>query len=182
MSLGHVLLGLLAPGEKHGYDLKRRYDQQFPAARPLAAAQVYSTLARLTRDGFVEVAGTGRGGGPDRTAFALTTQGRSELDRWLGEVEPPSPFVTNPLALKLTIAAVVAGHEAAGDYLRRQREAHLRRMREYTKVKTDPASGLAEQLAADYAIEHLNADLQWIDNATARVAALTEEVATWNLS
>lgn len=36
MSLGHVLLGLLADEERHGYDLKRQYGVRFPAARPLA--------------------------------------------------------------------------------------------------------------------------------------------------
>ncbi len=176
MSLGHVLLGLLVPGQRHGYELKRTYDVRFPLARPLASAQVYATLARLARDGFVAAGGTERVGGPDRIAYVLTPQGQAELRRWLEEVEEPSPFVSNPLAVKVTLAALTSGDDAARGYLRRQREAHLIRMREYTRIKSDPATGLAQLLDADYALEHLNADLTWIDNALARVRALTEEL------
>ncbi|WP_432543564.1 PadR family transcriptional regulator [Kineococcus sp. SYSU DK002] len=178
MSLGHVLLGLLVPGERHGYELKRNYDARFPAARPLASAQVYSTLARLARDGFVVQQEPERVGGPDRTAYALTPSGREELHRWLEEVEPPSPFVANPLAVKVTVAVLIAGGDAARDYLHRQRRAHLERMRTYTRLKTEPGAALTEVLAADYALEHLNADLHWIETASARVAALTEEITS----
>ena len=48
------LLALLEPGPKHGYDLKRSYDEQFGQDRPLAYGQVYSTLSRLLRNGMVE--------------------------------------------------------------------------------------------------------------------------------
>lgn len=175
MSLGHVLLGLLSSGDRHGYELKRHYDVRFPAARPLATAQIYATLGRLDRDGFVRPGRTERVGGPDRTAYTLTPAGRDELRRWLLEVEEPYPFVANALAEKVTVAVLTSGDDAAASYLRRQREAHLARMRAFTRTKTDPAAALAEVLAADYAIEHLNADLRWIDNALARVRALSEE-------
>jgi DNA-binding PadR family transcriptional regulator len=176
MSLNHVLLGLLVPGQRHGYELKRHYDLRFPSARPLASAQIYATLGRLSRDGFVEQGSVERVGGPDRIAYVLTPAGRQELQRWLDAVEEPSPFISNPLSVKVTLAALTSGDDAARSYLRRQREAHLIRMREYTRRKSDPASTLAQILDADYAIEHLNADLTWIDTALARVQALTEEL------
>ena len=43
MSAAHVLLGLLARGAKHGYDLKKAYDERMPQAKPLAFGQVYAT-------------------------------------------------------------------------------------------------------------------------------------------
>jgi len=176
MALAHVVLGLLADGERHGYDLKRQHDARFPLARPIAPAQVYATLERLLRDGFVAPRTPERGGGPDRTAYLMTDAGRAELDRWLDEVEDPGPFVANPLAVKVTLALLVAGDDAAAGYLHRQRAAHLVRMRELTRVKTDPATSLAGVLAADYAIDHLDADLRWIDTALARVSALAQEL------
>lgn len=176
MSLGHVLLGLLVPGEQHGYQLKRCYDERFPAARPLASAQVYTTLGRLDRDGFVRQGEVERVDGPDRTAYALTPDGRAELTRWLEAVEPPSPFVANPLAMKLTVAVLADGDEFAREYLRRQRAAHLSRMRDYTRVESDPDASMASVLAADYALEHLDADLRWLDTALARTAALQKEI------
>jgi DNA-binding PadR family transcriptional regulator len=176
MSLGHVLLGLLVPGDRHGYDLKRSYDVRFPAARPLASAQVYTALAKLARDGLVVAGAPERAGGPDRTAYALTEQGRAELARWLEDIEPPSPYVSNPLAVKVTLALLTSGEQAASAYLRRQRAAHLERMRDYTRLKTSPDASRAEVLAADYALEHLNADLRWIDSALTRTTALTKEL------
>ena len=175
MSFGHVLLGLLADGERHGYDLKRQYTIRFPAARPLAAAQIYAALERLVRDGFVVPAGRERVSGPDRTSYAVTPTGRAELDRWLADVEPPGPFVSNPLAIKVTLALLVADADTAASYLNRQRAAHLEQMREHTRAKTEPGAPIAAVLAADYALNHLNADLRWIDTALARVAALAEE-------
>lgn len=178
VSLNYVLLGLLALGDRHGYELKQLYDRQFPQARPLASAQVYSTLTRLTKAGQVEQGSSERAGGPDRIPYSLTAAGREELRHWLEEVEPPSPFVANPLAVKVTIAALLSGEVAAGAYLQRQRAAHLARMRQFTHIKTDPDSSLAVALAADYAIEHLNADLHWIETALARISALTKEITT----
>jgi len=176
MPLSHVVLGLLARGDRHGYEIKRQYDARFPAAKPLAPAQVYATLERLQREGLVEPGSVERAGGPDRTLYAMTPAGRDELHRWLGDVEQPAPFVTNPLSTKVTLALLVADQSAATGYLRRQRDAHLQRMREYTRVKTAPESSLAHVLAADYALNHLDADLRWIDTALDRVSALSEEI------
>lgn len=176
MGLGHVLMGLLVEGERHGYELKRSYDTRFPAARPLASAQVYTALGKLTRDGLVVPGTPERAAGPDRTAYALTGEGRTEFVRWLEEIEPPSPFVANPLAVKVTLAVLTSGEQAARAYLRRQRTAHLERMRDYTRLKTTADASLAQVLAADYALEHLDADLRWIDNALTRATAFTEEI------
>ncbi len=172
-----MLLGLLSRGQRHGYDLKREHDECFPAARPLAFGQVYATLDRLQRQGLVGAVAVQRVVGPDRTVYEVTDAGRVELDAWLVDVESPSPHVTNPLAVKSTMALLVGDDECAADYLRRQRNAHLARMREYTRRKTDPAASLHEVLAADYAISHLDADLRWLETALERVSELKKEMS-----
>jgi len=176
MSTGHVLLGLLSDGERHGYELKREHDARFPAARPLAFGQVYATLERLRRRGWVSAATSVKVDGPERMPYAMTAAGRDELDRWLAEVEPPSPFVSNPLSVKVTLALLTADEELAQDYLQRQRDAHLARMRDYTRRKSERDSSLVQVLAADYALTHLDADLRWIDAALDRVADLNKEI------
>ena len=176
MSTGHVLLGLLTEGERHGYELKREHDARFPAARPLAFGQVYATLERLRKRGLVDAASGVKAAGPERTPYALTDAGRAELDRWLAEVEAPSPFVANPLSVKVTLALLTADEALAEDYLRRQRDAHLQRMRDYTRRKSDPSTSLVEVLAADYALTHLDADLRWIETAIERVSDLDKEI------
>jgi DNA-binding PadR family transcriptional regulator len=180
MSTGHVLMGLLAGGNRHGYELKKEHDERFLGVRPLGFGQVYATLDRLQKKGHVEPIDVQRVDGPDRTVFQLTEIGRIELDQWLAEVEPPAPFVANPLATKATIALLVGDADQAAGYLRRQRAAHLDRMRHFTRIKSDSATPLPEVLAADYAIVHLDADLQWLDLALERITALHDALYQHN--
>jgi DNA-binding PadR family transcriptional regulator len=171
MSTPHVLLGLLAAGPKHGYELKRAHDQRLPRARPLAFGQVYTTLGRLERDGLVRAAAQERAGGPERTAFEITVPGRDELTGWLRQVEPPAPYVTSTLLAKVVVALLVADADRAREYLIAQRRAHTERLRELTAIKTDPGAGLGAVIAADFAIVHLDADLRWLQTTLERVAS-----------
>ncbi|MEU9626989.1 PadR family transcriptional regulator [Streptomyces luteogriseus] len=174
MSTRHILLGLLATGPSHGYDLKRRHDERFPKARPLAYGQVYTTLQRLVRDGLAEVDGTDSDGGPERTTYRTTDEGTRELARWAGEVTPPAPFVANEIFAKVVVA-ILSGGDPDG-YLSAQRTAHMRRMRELTAVKAAEGADLASVLSADYALNHLDADLRWMNTTAARLTTLTAEV------
>ncbi|MEU9186105.1 PadR family transcriptional regulator [Streptomyces sp. NPDC048484] len=183
MSTRHILLGLLARGPSHGYDLKRRHDERFPQARPLAYGQVYTTLQRLVRDGLAEVDRTDSDGGPERTLYRSTAEGARELVGWTGEITPPAPFVTNEIFAKVVCAILAsadpAGPASAADaagYLSAQRTAHMTRMRELTAVKTTPGADLSTVLSADYALNHLDADLRWMTTTAARLTTLTAEV------
>jgi DNA-binding PadR family transcriptional regulator len=176
MSTAHVLLGLLAGGAKHGYDLKRAHDARMPQAKPLAFGQVYATLARLQRDGLVEASGQDQAGGPERTSFSLTEAGRAALAGWLAEVEPPMPHVTNALFAKVLVALLAADEATARDYLTRQRSAHTGRIRELTKLKLRPEGPVGDVIAADYAIAHVDADLRWLETTLGRVTELNREV------
>jgi DNA-binding PadR family transcriptional regulator len=167
MSVGHALLGILARGPAHGYDLKREHDLRFPGAKPLAYGQVYATLARLERDGHAEVAEKAQGGGPERTAYALTPEGRRTLDGWLEQVEPAGPYPADELVRK-AITALHLGTDDLG-FLARQRAQHMVRMRELIRAQTVVVE-LGAQIALDHTIAHLDADLRWLETAAARVA------------
>ncbi|WP_406494147.1 PadR family transcriptional regulator [Streptomyces sp. NBC_00846] len=184
MSTRHVLLGLLAGGPSHGYDLKRRYDERFPQARPLAYGQVYTTLQRLVRDGLAAVEGTDSDGGPERTLYRSTDEGSRELATWTAEITPPALFVTNEIFAKVVVSILVAaaaGSDRTSDaaaYLQAQRTAHMARMRELTALKTVPGTDLSTVLSADYAIAHLDADVRWMTTTASRLTTLTAEVDT----
>ena len=75
MTVPLTLLGLLERQPSHGYDLKRDYDIYFGRGKPLPFGQVYSTLARLARDGKVIGGDTEHGAGPDRKRYAITEAG-----------------------------------------------------------------------------------------------------------
>lgn len=167
MTVAHVLLGVLAEGPAHGYDLKHAHDQRFPGAKALAYGQVYSTLSRLERDGLVEVAETSQGGGPERTTYALTDSGRAELEAWLAEPEAAGPYAADELVRK-AVTALRLGADASG-YLQRQRAVHLARMKELLDLQR--SAGIEDRIVLDHTISHLDADLRWLETAAARVAA-----------
>ena len=173
MSVPPALLGLLQAGPRHGYDLKRAYDERFGHDRPLAYGQVYATLARLLRNGLVEVESE-PGDGPDRKRYAITDAGVSDVEQWLTHPEKPEPYLQSTLYTKVVLA-LLTGHDAA-DVLDTQRTEHLRLMRELTRRKTD--GDLADQLVCDHALFHLEADLRWLELTAARLEQLAATVRT----
>lgn len=172
MSVGFALLGLLESRPRYGYELKREYDERFARSRPLKFGQVYATLARLLRDGRIDIEAVEAGAGPERKLYAITRSGVADLERWLAEPEPPEPHLQSVLFSKVVLS-LLSGRSAA-DVLDAQRSAHLVSMRELTRRK---ASGdLADALVADYALLHMEADLTWIELAGARLEKLDKEI------
>ncbi|ONI73168.1 PadR family transcriptional regulator [Actinosynnema sp. ALI-1.44] len=174
MTISNTLLGLLEAGPRHGYDLKRAYDDRFGQDRPLHYGQVYSTLSRLLRNGMVEENGVEAGGGPERKSYAITEAGVTNLETWLTSPEDPAPYLQNTLYTKVVLA-LLSGRSAT-DILDHQRAAHLQSMRELTRRKT--TGDLADQLICDHALFHLEADLRWLELTAARLDELREQVST----
>ncbi|MGI8415328.1 MAG: PadR family transcriptional regulator [Nakamurella sp.] len=173
MSVSRTLLGLLEARPSHGYDLKRAHDELFRTERPLAYGQVYSTLARLLKNGLVSVDGTEAGEGPDRKRYAITDAGVTDIDQWLSSPENPQEYLQNTLYTKVVLALM--SHRDAAEILDAQRATHLTAMREFNRRKQ--SGDLADQLICDHALFHLEADLKWLETTAARLADLATEVA-----
>lgn len=173
MDIGHALLGLLEGGPRHGYELKREYDERFGHDRPLHYGQVYATLSRLLRDGLIEVDGVESGEGPQRKRYAVTAAGVTDVEQWLGAPERPEPYLQSTMYAKVVLALLTG--RAAADVLDTQRAAHLEQMRELTDRKQ--RGDLADQLICDHALFHLEADLRWLELTAERLDQLAREVA-----
>lgn len=173
MSVTHTLLGLLEVQPRHGYDLKRAYDARFGHDRPLKAGQVYATLGRLERDGFVAVAATGREGGPDRTTYAVTPAGVTDLDRWFAQPAGPGAYLQPELFAKVVLA-LQSGRDAAA-VLDAQRAEHLVAMRALRNAKQ--GADLDRVLGLDFALFHLDADLKWLEHTAGRLDRLAREMS-----
>ncbi|MEU0985327.1 PadR family transcriptional regulator [Streptomyces sp. NPDC005953] len=172
MSIGHTLLALLESGPRHGYDLKRAFDEKFGQDRPLHYGQVYSTMSRLLKNGLVEVDGMEAGGGPERKRYAITEAGITDVSLWLTQPEKPEPYLQSTLYTKVVIA-LLTGRSAAA-LLDTQRAEHLRLMRQLTDRKRH--GDLADQLICDHALFHLEADLRWLELTSTRLDRLAAEV------
>ncbi|MGW7353562.1 PadR family transcriptional regulator [Streptomyces sp. NPDC054784] len=172
MSISHTLLGLLESGPRHGYDLKRAFDERFGHDRPLHYGQVYSTMSRLLKNGLIEVDGVEAGGGPERKRYAITDAGVTDVAEWLARPEKPEPYLQSVLYTKVVLALLT--ERDAADLLDTQRAEHLRLMRDLTRRKKD--GDLADQLICDHALFHLEADLRWLELTAARLDKLAKEV------
>ena len=142
MTVPFALLGLLEPQPRHGYELKQHYDRWLAPDRPLPFGQVYSTLARLERDGRVAVDSVDRDEGPDRKRYAITSS---------GEAAAPGLVGASPFAARAAPPVRAVHQGGAGGTVRRsidalldgQRAAHLDRMRELTELRRSGAGSRA---------------------------------------
>ena len=106
MSVKLGLLALLAEEPMYGARLRAEFEARTGGTWPLNVGQVYTTLARLERDGLVEAVGEDTDG---RIAYRLTSAGRAEVARWwLAPVDRDST-PRDELVIKLALAVTVEG-------------------------------------------------------------------------
>lgn len=171
MTVPMALLALLDDGPNHGFDLKRRYDALLGHDRELKYGQVYSTLARLERDGLAAGVGIAAGAGADRKVYAITPAGIGELDAWLAS---PQPAGGRPSELFTRVVLALVSGRPAELVLDAHRRAYLDRMRELTAARR--TGDVIDRLVGDYETAHLEADLQWIELASARLGDIAAGV------
>jgi DNA-binding PadR family transcriptional regulator len=172
MSTSTTLLALLEREPAYGYTLKQRYDEHFGRTRPVAFGQVYAALSSFDRNGYAEVSGIDSGGGPSRKRYRVTAEGRNVVDRWVRAPEPSTSYSSSTLFAKVSVA-LMSGR-SAHEVLDAQREAHLEHMRVLTKLRRTASS--SELLTIIFELNHLDADLKWIEEAGHRLADLAKEV------
>ena len=179
----HAFLALLGDQPRHGYDLKLALEQLFSdVLPPMNAGQVYTTLARLERDGLVQSAHVAQSNRPDKRVYALTPAGREALAVWLAE-PAPGPQLKDEFVMKLIVArlpGVDGGHDAVA-LIARQRRAYLQSLRDLNEMATrrENESNPTTLLLLEGAMLHLQADLKWLDLCEER---LTDGGSEWTAS
>lgn len=171
MSVKHALLALLSEGPRYGYELKAAFEAATGDAWPLNVGQVYTTLARLERDGQVERDSEDAEG---HVHYRLTGAGRREAQGWWdAEVAREAP-PRDELAIKLALALTVPGVDAR-EVLQRQRTATVRALQAHTRRRT-ALSAAARDGGADAAVLVLEslifateAEVRWLDHCEARL-------------
>jgi PadR family transcriptional regulator AphA len=84
MVLEHILLGMLRTPAS-GYELRAAFQQSVRHIWSAELSQIYPTLDRMTRRGWLRRSLAKSRRGPARRMYALTPAGRVELRRWLRE-------------------------------------------------------------------------------------------------
>lgn len=166
VSVKHSLLAVLADGDRYGYQLRAEFEERTGATWPLNIGQVYTTLSRLERDGFVEPAGQDA---QNHVFYRITEAGREELLSWFARPVTRAERPRDELAVKLALAVTVGGIDVAG-IVHAQRKHALAALQDYTRVKARLG---VEELAAGLVVESMifqcEAEIRWLDHVEARV-------------
>lgn len=161
------LLALLAGGPAHGYELKQALEQRFGSVLPpVNAGQIYTTLARLERDGLVGDDAVAQNGRPNKRVYSLTAAGHVELTGWVADATPAARL-KDDFFMKLVLAKA-AGIADPGELIARQRSAYLQALRDLDDIATDDE---VSALLVEGAALHLEADLKWLDLCEQRLGS-----------
>jgi DNA-binding PadR family transcriptional regulator len=131
-----VILGMIALGNRTGYDIKRVVDKSTRHFWAASYGQIYPELGRLEEAGLVR----GRpepSGGRARTVYELTRRGEAALGDWLASDAEPTYELRDEGMLKLFFS----------DSLPERRIANLRAMRERQERKLGELRELEENAA-----------------------------------
>ncbi|MDO5682283.1 MAG: PadR family transcriptional regulator [Propionibacteriaceae bacterium] len=177
MSLKHVILGLLHDEPLTGYDLRHRIAEA--GLWSADQAQIYRTLAALTKAGLVTrhtVVQTDR---PSQHPHEITETGRSELGSWLGRPLEQAPGPRETFDLRLWFGGLGSAADARST-LAERREELITLIDALTNVQR-PGPDLASALR--YAVQirrlaHLRTELTWLDATDTVLAHLDSQVPT----
>ncbi|MEU8274173.1 PadR family transcriptional regulator [Microbispora bryophytorum] len=176
MSVRHGLLALLRRGPRYGYQLRAEFEASTATTWPLNIGQVYTTLSRLERDGLVSRDEQGDRDEQGRVRYAITPDGRDELDRWFARPVSRADRPRDELVIKLAMAVTTPGVDVAA-VIRAQRSATMRGLQELTRAlrSLDASGEAAQRLVVDSMIFHAEAEQRWLDHCEAVLARPSEE-------
>ncbi|MEV4539779.1 PadR family transcriptional regulator [Asanoa sp. NPDC049518] len=137
--LALAVLSYLTMGPKHPYELSRMLrDNGDDRSIRFNHGSLYMVIGQLAKAGFVaEQETTREGQRPERTVYAITDAGRSELRDWLRELVGEPDHEYPHFVAALSLIAALPPDEAVT--LLRQRLERLASLREQTRSLVDGA-------------------------------------------
>jgi DNA-binding PadR family transcriptional regulator len=156
-----VVLAMLAKEPSSGSRLRTRLNDALgPLGEDVNDGQIYVTLSRLEKAGFITRQETGA---PEagRKIYQLTAEGQERVAEWLSEVSWPKPDLAE-FHLKL-VAAAQAGLADPIGIVDAQRRELLRRLRDVERAAMTEPDGSQAGLLLEGIVLRLQADLRWLE-------------------
>lgn len=174
MSLQHILVGLLRQ-PACGYDLKEVFDQVFRYVWPAELAQIYPTLKKLQRRGWLRSWTEPPRSGPRRRMYQATRAGRAALRQWLaaGPAFSDERYVFSTQIFFLDELGDLKATQAFTRRLRKELQSRLSVLAGYErdafgsgrKLKTWPDDDFHQYLCLRMGIRVLEARVAWCAEA-----------------
>ncbi len=164
----YAVLGMLSICPMSGYDIKKRIEGSISNFWSESYGQIYPILKRLVSEQFVTKTVERHSGKPDRHVYALTEQGRKELQRWLTEGIVPK-VERNELLLRLFFGEEVAS-TVSSEHVEKYKELQLQLLEKYRAIEKEIKAEYANDSNLPYWLmtlrygQHVSqALLQWCD-------------------
>ena len=160
MSVKYGILTSLYFKENHGYDLKIEIESLLGVKEKINPGQIYTTLDRLIRDGFVTSLGIDN---QERKLYEITADGKKELEDWLLE-----PALYHPIKDDFHFKWICArkiDFKKEKRMLDQQKSMIMKDVMELTKLKMELLLRGEENryLLITGKLLRLEADLNWIN-------------------
>lgn len=174
MSVRLGILALLTEGPMYGARLRSEFEERTGGTWPLNVGQVYTTLARLERDGLVQSQEPDDEG---RIGYQITSEGVREVELWWTSPVPREESPRSELVIKLALAVTVPGVDVQ-QIVQHQRTASVNHLQDLTRLKRgtptsppgkDSGGDLAWSLVLDHLIFSAEAELRWLDHVEGRL-------------
>jgi len=171
------MLGMLAQGERSGYELSRDIEVSIGYLWSPSRSQIYRVLPRLVDRGLARAREVEQRGRPDKAIYSLTAPGLQALRAWLEEVEE-EPADRTVFPLKVFFCDFVSPDTALAQLAAYRR--YLERLLDrYRAIEARPADGrfVYPRLVLAHGVARVTSTLAWIDDATAAVQRRAAEPA-----
>jgi DNA-binding PadR family transcriptional regulator len=193
VSIKYALLGILAEKPRHGYDLKRTFDERLGDFWSLNFGQIYTTLERLRADGLVECEAIAQTDRPDKKIYRVTQAGLEDFQDWrVRPIKAEPRALRDELFLKLmfmsedeiepvlqliqTQQSVYMAHMMQLTDRKYQIEQNARRCLESAADEIErhriEHERLIGTLLIDVALQHAEADIRWLRQCQTKITSL----------
>ncbi|GAB4423522.1 MAG: hypothetical protein Kow002_13090 [Anaerolineales bacterium] len=177
MSLDHAILGFLNYHPYTGYDLKKIFDSSVQHFWSADQSQIYRTLNRLTKRGFVEMEKIPQEDRPDRKLYHITDDGRSELLQWLAGPPPlgssrSAPLIQVFFSGQLSDEEVLAKFEGYAAIMRAILDQYERipdSLGPFKEEIPSPREHFFWMLTLENGIANMRANLAWAEHVIERI-------------
>ena len=174
MPVKHAILGIIKEGPRHGYELKSIFDERIGNFWNLNYGQIYTTLDRLEKEGFISGTEEEQDSRPDKKVYDISIKGVQELERWLQEPATKPRPLRDELFIKLLFISR-ENPELALRLIERQTYIYMEQMRELTETKYRLTKdginreNMMTDLLTDAALFHAEADVRWLRHVEANI-------------
>jgi DNA-binding PadR family transcriptional regulator len=161
MSVPQSLLAILTQGPCYGYQLRGEFDRRTGADQSLNVGQIYRTLERLERDGFVT---RGEPDAQGHVYWRITEAGAADVAEWFATPAVHRRGASEDVPAKVALAATLDGVEVTGviGAHRSAARAELTRL-EAAVTAAEEEGSLPRLLVLRARLERVGAELRWLD-------------------